>query len=408
MIQKIFESIQKSDIDALITDEINESKTLKYKQQLPGTTDEDKKEFLADVTSFGNASGGDIIFGIKGAIDADGKKTGGPEIVEPLSGTTADAAKLRLEDIIRNNVNPRLRVQIKEVIGWGEDGKGFIILLRIPQSFASPHMVTFKGSSRFFSRNSAGKYPLDVNELRTAFISTESQTERIKRFREERLGRIIADETPAILSSPHRLVVHLIPITSFLNNERLDFSSIPEASLVTALRPIGSAVADHRFNLDGFVSMGTKADVTRIRGYCQLFMNGTIESVYSEILKPIKDMPARDKRLFIPSAAYELKLIQAINTYLLGYKYFGIIPPIVISTTLIGCKGGYMHVGSYDEGPHPIDRDTLFLPDIIIDSLDANVSRIIKPVFDSVWNACGFQKCFNYDDDGDWKPQEYL
>ena len=44
-----------------------------------------------------------------------------------------------------------------------------IVLVRIPRSWVSPHMVTHKGTSRFFARNSAGKYQLDVSELRTAF-----------------------------------------------------------------------------------------------------------------------------------------------------------------------------------------------------------------------------------------------
>ena len=30
-------------------------------------------------------------------------------------------------------------------------------------------MVTYKGTSRFFARNSAGKYQLDVQEIRAAF-----------------------------------------------------------------------------------------------------------------------------------------------------------------------------------------------------------------------------------------------
>lgn len=47
-------------------------------------------------------------------------------------------------------------------------GKRFVIVIRIPKSWASPHMIT-KGSSKFYSRNSAGKYPLDVFEIRTAF-----------------------------------------------------------------------------------------------------------------------------------------------------------------------------------------------------------------------------------------------
>ena len=220
MIQKQFDAITKADIDALIAHGVNESKTLEYKRELPGNPDGQKKEFLADVTSFGNALGGDIIFGIRAAVGADGKKSGAPESVQPITGTTPDEAKLCLEETIRNGIEPRMQVQIREITGWGEDGHDFLILIRIPQSFASPHMVTFKGTSRFFSRNSAGKYQLDVNEIRTAFLATDSQAERITRFRQDRLDKIVADETPVALSSPHGVVLHVIPIRPFLNNER--------------------------------------------------------------------------------------------------------------------------------------------------------------------------------------------
>ena len=93
---------------------MNESRTLEYKQGLPGNSDADKKEFLADVSSCGNASGGDIIYGIKAAVDSEGKKTGAPQSVQPITGTTADSAKLRLEEIVRNGIKPRMRVQIRE------------------------------------------------------------------------------------------------------------------------------------------------------------------------------------------------------------------------------------------------------------------------------------------------------
>jgi predicted HTH transcriptional regulator len=124
MIQKPFDAIAKADIEALIADVINECKTLEYKQELPGTSAGERKEFLADVSSFANASGGDIIYGVKAAVDAGGKKTGAPESVEPITETTPDVAKLRVESIIRDGIGPRLRVQIKEVASWGDDGRG--------------------------------------------------------------------------------------------------------------------------------------------------------------------------------------------------------------------------------------------------------------------------------------------
>lgn len=64
MIAKRLSEIEKSDLDALVTNGVSEGKTLDYKLSLPGPSDDDKKEFLADVSSFANAGGGDIVFGI--------------------------------------------------------------------------------------------------------------------------------------------------------------------------------------------------------------------------------------------------------------------------------------------------------------------------------------------------------
>ena len=257
MIQKRFDNIGKADIDLLISDQVPESKTLEYKQKLPGGSDRDRKEFLADVSSFANASGGDIIYGIEEAVaeadDGRGKNTAKPKCVQPIEGTTADEAKRRLEEMIRRGIDPRLGVQIKEITGWGDDGQGFVILIHIRKSFASPHMVTLGGTSRFHSRHSSGKYQLDVDELRTAFLATESQAERIKHFRQDRIGKIIAEETPIALASSSCLVLHVIPLASFLNNERLDLSRDPY-QLMRTFGPLRSG-RSFRHNLDGFLSI---------------------------------------------------------------------------------------------------------------------------------------------------------
>ena len=410
MIQKPFDAITKSDIDALIADGVGESKTLEYKQVLPGGSDGDKKEFLADISSFGNASGGDVIYGLKAALDANGKKTGAPESVQPITGVSADDAKLRLEETIRNGIDPRLPVQIKEISGWGANGAGFVIVVRVPKSFASPHMVTFKGASRFFSRNSAGKYLLDVSEVRAAFLATDSQATRIKRFLEDRLGKVVADEIPVPLMSPHRLVLHLVPVGSFLNNLRLDFADYYR--IVQLFPPIGSG-GDHRYNLDGFVTIGSeyqKGDGHT--AYSQVFFNGAVEAVYADILQPAREWGGQADRLFIASVHYEKVVIQAIRSYLDAYRNLGIAPPIVISLALLGCRGAFMYADerlmqrlSRRSHYHVIDRDPALIPEIVVESLDADTPQIMKPIFDAIWNACGFPHSLNYDEHGKWNPR---
>jgi len=203
MINCPINEINKTNIETLITDKIEESRTLEYKEELPIGTDNEKKEFLADVSSFANALGGDIIYGIKEERNGEGKKTGRAEETIGIENMTKDEATLRIENIIRDGLLPRLKVQIKCIEGFR---KGPVIVLRIPQSFLARHMI-LKGSSKFYSRNSAGKYPLDLGGIRSAFLTSEALPEKIKRFREQRLAKIIADQTPVQLNSSQRFVI---------------------------------------------------------------------------------------------------------------------------------------------------------------------------------------------------------
>ncbi len=407
MIEKPFDAISKEDIDALITNEVSESKTLEYKQELPGTRDKDNKEFLADVSSFANASGGDIIYGLKAAKDEDGNRTGAAESVHPIEGQTPDDVILKLEQRIQSGLAPRLPVQIKGIPGWGEDEQGFVILLRVPNSFASPHMVIYKNSSKFYTRNSAGKSQLDVGELRNAFLATDSQAERIRQFRMDRLGKIVADETPVQLSTPHRLVLHLFPLTSFHNKGRLDLYN--RDSLINKFKPIYCHVNNYRYTLDGFMCW---QDVHMERreqgspGYCQLFFDGTVEAVYAEIIRDEGGNLVCGGTGFFVSNPFEIHVVRAIELYTSGYKEFGLAPPIVVTMALLGCKGSWLLTTNSSQeimNPHPIDRNTAIFPDIVIEDInDVDVPKVMKPIFDAVWNVCGYPRSENYDDDGNW------
>ena len=52
----------------------------------------------------------------------------------------------------------------------------------------------------------------------------------------------------------------------------------------------------------------------------------------------------------------------------------------------------------------PIDRDVVLIPEIIIEEYDLNSPQLLKPILDSVWNACGFERSLNYTKDGEWNP----
>jgi hypothetical protein len=58
------DSITEGHLRSLIEDQVIELRLIEYKRELPGRSDRDKKEFLADVCSFANTAGGDLMYGI--------------------------------------------------------------------------------------------------------------------------------------------------------------------------------------------------------------------------------------------------------------------------------------------------------------------------------------------------------
>src|SRR5208283_3042548 len=102
-----FDEVTLEHISTLVRERVAERKILEYKEKLPDGTDGAKKEFLADVCSFANSSGGDLVFGIRDQRDSGGKATGVPEEIVGLPAVNLSAERERLESIIRDGIKPR-------------------------------------------------------------------------------------------------------------------------------------------------------------------------------------------------------------------------------------------------------------------------------------------------------------
>ncbi len=74
-----FEAISESDLTNLISSGVPEGVLTDYKKAMYGGNDADVKEFLKDVSSFANTSGGHLIIGMDEAA-------GVPTVIAPLSG----------------------------------------------------------------------------------------------------------------------------------------------------------------------------------------------------------------------------------------------------------------------------------------------------------------------------------
>ncbi len=111
-LDKTLESITERDLQALVDDQKAERKTLEYKQTLPGGSDDNRKEFLADVSSFANASGGHLLFGFE-------EQAGVPQKLVGAQVDDIDGLKLRLENMLRDGLSPRLLI-LPRLCGGGK------------------------------------------------------------------------------------------------------------------------------------------------------------------------------------------------------------------------------------------------------------------------------------------------
>ena len=385
ILDKDLESIKEEDLQALISN-IPEDKTIEYKKVLNIRTDSEKKEFLADVSSFANAAGGHLIFGMKA-------EQGVASDLHGLDIQNTDKEILRLENIIRDGVEPRIPgVMIRDI---PLRNSNVAIIIRIPRSWTLPHRVIFKGSSRFYSRNSKGKYPLDMTELRSLFLFTEKRTEQIRNFRTERLSKIVSEETPILLRKTPKIVLHIVPLDAFNPAAGIDISSIEDDPA-----PLYATGWNHRFNFDGYLIYGMRFYSEVANTYLQIFRNGSIEAVEASILRTYQEKD------IIPSVLLEKELLKGVERFLLFQKDLGVEPPLFIMLSLLGVHGFEMSVGHelirFPSERYPIDRDALLIPEIMIESFNCDPAEVMRPIFDAVWNATGWPRSMNYDEEGKW------
>lgn len=386
---KPLNEITEADLQELIENKVAEGKEYDYKLKLWSGSDKEKKEFLADVSSFANTGGGHLIIGMDEA-------EGIPIAIVGLSDDL-DAAKLRLENMLRDSIAPRIQ-GVDMIARPVQSGK--VLIIRVPRSWSAPHMVTFDGGSKFYARNSAGKYQLDVNELRAAFTLSETTTERIRNFRLDRIAKISAGDTPIPLKEGAKLVLHVIPIGAFTSTGSLEFSSATQKRdhWSSNLRH-HMVVNNHNYNLDGLAFYGASSTEILDNTYVQIFRNGTIEYADTYIF--------RGENQVIPYYL-EQKILPILGEFFKIQSELETGSTVVIMLTLLGVRGFIIvprnRILAFEYNARPVDRADLLIPDILVGDFSADLPQILRSMFDIVWNSCGYPRSLNYDEDGNWKP----
>jgi hypothetical protein len=374
---------------ALVANGVCESRTLEFKQDLQVATDEQKAEFLSDVTALANSDGGDIVFGMRA-------EKGVAKDLVGLRNFAPDGRIGQLENLLRDFVQPRLpglQVEARAL----SDGN-HALLVRVGRSFAAPHMVRHQGVTRFCGRNSNGKYDLDVQQLRSSFLASEAMSDRLRNFRLDRVNKLISGNGPVALTTSYLIVLHVLPVVSARPDLRLGTADFQRLMNLKLPRPMNSGSSAPSFNMDGLLvtsSWGTDA----YNGFVQIFRNGFLESAESQTLNP-KEQVGK----IIPSVAWEKRMVEVFDGYVNALQGLNLPPPYVASVSLLGVRGFHMYVDPrhWSACGRPVDRDHLLTDEVLIEDASKPAGKLLRPLFDQIWNGCGWAASLNYDKDGDW------
>lgn len=395
-------------IEGLVADGIPEGRTLDYKQELPNDSWQSKVDFLCDVTSFANASGGDLLFGVEEEL-INRKRTGVPKDYVDLKIQSADETVRRLQHLIRDGIDPSLSVRIDPIDGLP---KGMIIRVSVPASWAAPHMVTLYRNDllkpQFYRRHNKENLPMDIDEIRSAFTLAESRIERLRRFRHDRIPQMTAPESllPRIHPGTAKAVLHLLPISAADRSAGVDIKKLQAPGLHNLLcrSLIAHNWQEHRrvFNFDGFLTriFDLSLSNTDPVQYVQVFRTGAVETVIRL---------ARESSI---DSLFEVTILRCIQDYITLQRELGAQLPLIMALTLLGAKEYVLIYRPKERGevfaPNKFDRNEILLPECLLEDWNTPLAEVLRPAFDALYQSVGIPQSPNYDENGRWIGEAYL
>jgi hypothetical protein len=378
-----------ADIQRLVADRVQEGPNIDFKRDLPTAWDSSAKhELLADVTAFANAGGGDVVYGVNENDAAEASA------IFPQVLASVDQEVRRLQDFLLSLAEPRLPGVQVHAVSVNEAGKdGHVLVIRVPQSWAAPHRV--KTNQHVYVREGLRKRPLDVPELRALFIRTESQAQRIRDFRSDRLSKVLTGDTPSPIQAGPRLVVHVIPTQSALGLVNID--PVPYSRGATYLPMIGrNAGVAATLNFDGAYAVISDGN-EKPAGYTQLFRQGYFEAVW--VLRPFSELPDP----MLPGVAYERYINEFLGQVRTELDRHGLRRDMAVFLSLLGADKVVLAVRSdFGSSHYRFDRHSLLLPDVLIPG-EVAPGTGMRPAYDLMCQSAGLEGSANYGPDGEWK-----
>jgi hypothetical protein len=190
------------DLRRLIRDEVPESAYLEYKSGgAIAPTERAKKEIGKDISSFANAGGGTLIYGME---ERDNKPVN-------MDGVDKKFDREWLDQVILTRIQPRVGGVRINVIPLPGKGKSAYVVW-IPQSERGPHQASDK---RFYSRRNFTVQPMEEYEIRDVYQRRRAPSITLEFFFRRHRARL--DRFPVSWANPETL--HQIELNAEMRND---------------------------------------------------------------------------------------------------------------------------------------------------------------------------------------------
>ena len=377
-----------SDLKTLVSNRTQESRHLEYKSA-PYGADESAKgkkpsnELAKDVSAFANADGGQILIGM---AEEGGRASG----IIGIGGNT-DAEKLRMEQMIASNIDPRIPGLDISAIPLA--GSKHVLTVDIPPSVCKPHQV--KSSGLFYIRQGSGNQRLDVSQLRDLFVGSEAIMARAEAFRHERMGRFLVGEYGVKQGENGAIMLHVLPLSHW-PSKRLDLRQIRGDNRF-AYKYVGPRHGTPSPPICRFQRVEYRVEMRQGQGlpYFRqfVFADGAVEFVVSDIF----GRRGKHRALLLEWDEYSLIQLHC-KEILRNFAELEISPPFCIMVSVLGVSGSvlvpdspYVGFSGHEEGErlrHRCQEDRLLLHPFNLESLDASdVDGPFKQWRDDIANA---------------------
>lgn len=361
-----------ADLAAVIEAQVPESERVEYKLELPGKTDGNIHEFLADVSSLANTAGGVLVFGVDTERDEHGSDTGIPCALAGITVPNRGALQLRLLEILNHGLQPRMVPEAAFQFIEVGDGKS-VLVVGVTKSFAAPHMIWAQRSGKMYRRTSAGKLQADVEDARRLFLEAEEWTRESRAFCKRRVADAQAGTLGFAIGTNLRTFLHVLPLGRV--DRGVDLFGAQERLLKTAGEVL-DAPNNARYDFDGLFA-ATRWEP--FHSYVLWLRTGGLECGTSDF---------RENDVFWVHKFTDWLLEQVPHVLSTLTVALAVEPPFSVHITLLDMRAKTPYRSVAPVNPFRLDRYSL--PPVIITDPGADFAELCRPTIDVLWQSAGY------------------